>query len=223
MIVVFWLITWLIQNYWQSSAVTCMPHTIQSNLFLVESDHVSGLSQSFTLFWQMWNSPKPLHYLWLGITAILAKYPGFIYGCIFLVPSSLILWPMGSKLSEIAKGHHEYHTEYCWPNFFLWWYRIFFIKSATSSLLGMCPTRDSPIAKANWVAFLFQNWFLLGCIMYNWNIVPINIWRIRYRNTHHHQLVSQASQCIYTLFHGDKLSTKNWCPYCRLLLSEPLH
>ena len=64
-----------------------MLHAIQSILFLMECDHVSRLSWSFTLFQCIYNSPKPLHHLWLVITTTLAKYPGFIYGCIFLEES----------------------------------------------------------------------------------------------------------------------------------------
>ena len=58
------------------------------------------------------------------ITSSLTKYLGLYYGCTLVVPSSLILLPIGSSLTGcmlfwlklIANGHHEYHKEYNQPN-----------------------------------------------------------------------------------------------------------
>ena len=56
---------------------------------------------------------------------------GLNYGCIFLVPSNLILLPMGSSLTDgssmllvlMNSGHQEYHKEYCRSNTFSFAYK----------------------------------------------------------------------------------------------------
>ena len=60
----------------------------------------------------------------LFVTSTQAKYSGSFYRQINLVPSSLILWSMGSNLPVcicpllmlIAKGCYVNHKEYYWPN-----------------------------------------------------------------------------------------------------------
>ena len=130
----------------------------------------------------------------------------------------------------IADGHHEYHKEYYWPKNFSFANKGLLSLNLQHSLfwvyvcLGTLPLQmihTLPDSKVS--CFLFLEMILLW--MYNAQLTCclINIWSSRYWNTHHPKLICEASQYIYALLHGNKLSTKNWCLFCRLFLWEPLH
>ena len=72
------------------------------------------------------------------------------------------------------------------------------------------------------MTFLLKCWLWFWVVMENQHVISIKIWGSRYRNAHHPQLISDVMQGLYSDFHGNKLCTKNWSSYGRLLLIVPM-
>ena len=139
--------------------------------------------------------PKPLHHLKLVIIPTLGNYPGFLHGCIDLVPTSLILLPMGSSLSVciglslllMTNGCCEYHTGYNWQRTFfyahikLWLAILLYFLCYVNIQLRTHPLQlthglyDSKLTCSSFSEL----------ILYDWHINTINISWTRYGNTHH--------------------------------------
>ena len=72
---------------------------------------------------------------------------------------------------------------------------------------------------ANGIAFLLQCRFRSWCVVNDRHVVAIHIGRSGQWYTHHAQIVSDASECLSTGLHINKVSSKYWAFNGRLLLA----